>query len=140
MLVEQGLGRYDQARRAEAALDRAVAHERFLDRMQRGVAAHTLDRRHARAIGAHGQRQARAREPSVDEHGAGAAGALAAAFLGSEQLQAVAQELDQRPVAGDIHALRTVVDGQLHHGHYDALSSARPVTTRLSQTRSISRR
>src|SRR5262245_6784269 len=140
MLVEQRLGGDHHTWGAETALNRAVTHERVLDGVKRRVGADALDRHHAHAIGADSERQASARQPAVDQHRACTARSLAAAFLGSEQSEAVAQQLDQRPVPGNVYVDGTIVDGELQDGHYPTLPSTRPVTTRRTHVRSMSRR
>src|SRR5262245_30306966 len=140
MRVEQRLDGDHHTRGAETALNGAVTHERVLDGVERRVGADALDRHHAHTIGADSERQASTRQPAVDQHGARTAGSLAAALLGSKQSQAVAQQLDQRPVPGYVYLDSTIVDGELQDGHYATLPSTRPVTTRRTHVRSMSRR
>src|SRR5207253_596620 len=69
----------DLARRAEAALVAVVLHERGLHRMEASRLAEALDRRDFVAVLHHGEREARADAPSVDDHRTRAALALVAA-------------------------------------------------------------
>ena len=60
------------------------------------AARDALDRQDIGAVGAHRQREAGIDPPAVDQHGAGAALAAVAALLGSGQVQALAQQVEQR--------------------------------------------
>src|SRR5262245_10591380 len=80
--IEQRLGRHQHARGTEAALGREVLHEGHLQGMQvrpLGEAERGLDRAAGASLG---QREAGELGLAVDQHGAHAAGALAAAELG----------------------------------------------------------
>ena len=94
--------------RAEAALERVLGDERLL---QRGGAAgrEALDRHDLVARGRLGEQQAGVDGPAVDEHRAGAAGALSAGELRPEQLEIVAQDGEQ-PAARGLHDVALSVD------------------------------
>jgi hypothetical protein len=85
----------DQARRAEAALHRALVHEGLLHRGEAAVRAEALDGGDLPAGGRRRQHQARAHEHAVDEHGARAALALLAGCLGAGQAEPLAQDVEQ---------------------------------------------
>src|SRR5262245_7024638 len=143
MLGEQRGGGHEEAWRAEPALDGAVADEGVLQRRQAALGGEPLHRLDGGTAGAGGEGEARAREPTVDEDRAGAARPLAAALLGPEQVEPVAQHFQERPVRGHFHAHGAAVhrEGQrdaFHHARPD--SAARPVSTRRVHTRSMSRR
>ena len=92
--------RDDLARRAEAALERVLLDERPLQRRQRALVAEALDRRRRRALGLRGEQDAREHRAPVDEHGAGAAGALGAGDLRAREADLVAQHLGERRALG----------------------------------------
>ena len=70
--------------------------ERRLHGMQRVALRHALDGEDVRAVMADRQRQAGIDPPAVDQDRAGAALPAVAAFLGSGQVQALAQQIEQR--------------------------------------------
>src|SRR5439155_16401013 len=94
--IEQRLGRDEEARRAEAALQRRVLEELLLQRVQLLALSQALDRLDRLALGLGAEHQARADEPPVDDDAAGAAIARAAAFLAAGEMQVVAQHVEQR--------------------------------------------
>src|SRR5271168_4318043 len=71
--LKQRLGGDQQARRAEAALQRRMFQEFSLQRMQKVPARHALDRLDRVALGLDGEHQARADQTAVDGYAAGAA-------------------------------------------------------------------
>ncbi len=79
--VEQRLGGEQHAGRAVAALGGEVLHERLLQRVQAGAFGKAGDSGDLGALHRLGQRNAGELRPAVDQHGAGAAGALAAAIF-----------------------------------------------------------
>ena len=87
------VGRGDQdARRAEAALQRVMTAERLLQRPPRQA----LDRAHVAAVGLHGEHQARAHGDAVELDGARAADAVLAADVRARQAELVSQEVAQQ--------------------------------------------
>src|SRR5215472_120540 len=94
--VEQRLGSDQQARRAEAALQRRMFQEFSLQRMQVVPARHALDRLNLVAFRLDRKHQARADQAVVDRHAAGAAVARAAALLAAGQIELVTQDVEQR--------------------------------------------
>ena len=95
--VEERLGGEDHAGRAEAALGGEAVGEGALQRVQRAVRRRALrasrPRRPRRA--AAGTRQESV-ELAVDQHGAGAAGALPAADLGGGEAELVAEHVGEK--------------------------------------------
>src|SRR5262249_57395682 len=85
----------DLAGGAISALERGAIDEGALERMQGVTLGETLDRRDLRAILHDRQREARKHAAAVDEHRAGPALAVIAAFLGSRQVELVAQCVEQ---------------------------------------------
>src|SRR5690349_13630527 len=63
--------------------------------MQRVALGHALDGLDLGALGFHREHETRAHHGAVDRHGAGAAVAGGAAFLGAGELQLVAQHVEQ---------------------------------------------
>ena len=63
-----------------------------------------------------GEGEAAVDPPAVDQHGAGAALSMIAAFLGAGQVQVLAQRVEQRGAGIQIEVAHGTVDGQ-RHGH-----------------------
>ena len=103
--------RHDLAGRAVAALEGIVLDERRLHRMQAAIVGQALDRGDRLALAHHRQRQAGHDAPAIQQDGAGAALAEAAALLGAGQVQPVAQRVEQRGARIDLHIAWLVVDG-----------------------------
>src|SRR5687768_9292935 len=92
MLVQQLARHEDESGRAEAALEGAGLDERFLDRVELFI---VFDSRHLRAFDEAGDIKAARYRASVDQHGAAAAQALAAAFARADEAELVAQHFHQ---------------------------------------------
>ena len=92
---EQVVARDDQARGAEAALDRAGVDERLLDRVQLARRREPLDGHDLAALGLRGQHEAGADQRAVEVDRAGAALALLARVLGARQAEPLAQRVEQ---------------------------------------------
>src|SRR3954469_225211 len=107
---EEGLERHEDARGAEAALQRVLLMERLLKRVQILV-GEALDRADARPAGLDGKRQAGADRLAVELDRARAAGALLAADLGPGQ-PALADEVGERGPRLDVAGVRHAVDQQ----------------------------
>ena len=58
-----------------------------------------------------------ARRDAVEMHGAGAAEAAAAAELGADEIEVIAQDPEQRRLRIDVELDGAVVDGQRNDGH-----------------------
>ena len=84
--------------RAVAALERLGLEERLLDRVEPAVLLEALDRDDLLARGLGDRRLAGRRRLAVEQHRAGAALPLAAAVLGAGQVEAVAQDREERLV------------------------------------------
>src|SRR5205823_8791922 len=89
--IEVGFGAHQEAGGAEAALEPAGLDEGALEGVELAVDGEALDRRDGVAFGLGGEHQARVDGQAVDQDRAGAAVAVAAAFLGAEEAQLVAQ-------------------------------------------------
>src|SRR5216683_6294205 len=94
--VQQRLGSDQQARRAEAALQRRMFQEFSLQRMQIVPARHALDGLDLVASCLDRKHQARADQAAVDRHAAGATVARAAPLLAAGQMQLITQDVEQR--------------------------------------------
>ena len=113
---QQRHARHDHARRAVAALHRVDLEERLLDGVQPAVLLEPFDGGD-RLAGRRGRgRDAGAGGPAVDQHGAGAALALAAAVLGAGQVELVAQDAS-RLWSGPISTGGGAVHEQVHVRH-----------------------
>src|ERR1017187_3511896 len=86
---------HDHARRAIAALKRALRQERLLHRMQLAADSQALDGHDVLLVHVADVCDARGRALAVDEHRAGAALALATAEFCPGQLQILAQHFEQ---------------------------------------------
>src|SRR5690348_12369710 len=112
-LGDAGHRRYQLARGAVAALEGVVLGEGLLDRVQ--LPARSRQALHggdlpARAL--HDQGQAAVHPAPVDQHGAGAAGALVAALLGPGEPRFLAQPVEQGGPGRDDGGPVAVVDPQ----------------------------
>ena len=96
VFVQQRQRGHDHARRAVAALQCAHVPERLLQRVQLAVAREALDGRDLLAGEVADFPLARARRLAIDQDGAGAALAFAAAVLAAGQIEIVAQHAEQR--------------------------------------------
>ena len=94
--VEQPLRREDHAGRAEAALHRKAVREGALQRMHLAALGETFQRLDRAPLDALAPGQAGKLQLAVDQHRAGAAGALAAAVLRRGQPELVAQHVDEQ--------------------------------------------
>ena len=111
--AQQRLGAHQHARRADAALRRAVGDEGALQRRQRAVGAgEAFDRRHRAAVALADADDARADLLAVEQHRAGAAVAGVAADLGAGQAELVAQRVGEAParIAGELARAAVDVD------------------------------
>ena len=99
-LGEHARRRAELARGAIAALEGVVPEERPQQRMRlsRPPSCHrqALDRRDLRAVVRDGKREAGVGPAAVDQHRAGAALAVVAAFLGAGQPEPLAEQIEQR--------------------------------------------
>ena len=93
--VEQGLGGDEEAGRADAALQGGPFQEALLQRVQVALLGQAFDRLDRRPFGLDGQHDAAIHRHAVHQHGAGAAVAVVAAFLGAGQPQVVAEHFQQ---------------------------------------------
>src|SRR6185503_11821895 len=124
VLLQQRLGGHQEARRADAALQRRVLDELALQRMQLVALGHALDGGDRPAVRLHAQHQARAHEAAVDGDAAGAAVAGRAAFLGAGEAQLVAQHVEQRllRLAQELHGIAVHGCGYVVLGHQPFLA------------------
>src|SRR5262249_38507198 len=113
-LRDQPCRRANLPRRAVAALERIMVDERLLQRMQRALGRETLNRGYLRTVVHDGKRQARIDAPPVNEHGAGAALALIAAFFRPRQVQMLAQQVKERCAGIEHEGMMRPIDGQAY--------------------------
>ena len=112
LLIEQRLGREDDAAQAEAALRRLLVDERLLDRMRTLGRAEPFERGDLGAgYGLH-RRHARPDRLAVHDHGAGAALAEPAAELRAAQRQIVAEHVEERRRRVGIERVTAAVDAK----------------------------
>src|SRR6266545_3966911 len=91
ILGEEGGGGHQHAGNAESALGHSVADEGVLKGVEVAVAAEALDGRDRMTAGLHGEHEAGRDRRAIEVHGAGAAVAGAAAFLGSGETELLAR-------------------------------------------------
>ena len=115
VLREQGDRRHDHARRAVAALQRAGVDEGLLHRVQATVGSQSLHRGDRGAVGRPEVHGAGPHRRPVEQHGAGAALALAARVLRAGELQVVAQQVQQRRAGRRVHHSFVAVDEDPGH-------------------------
>ena len=80
-----------------------------LQRMQVFGGAQAFNRRYPITLVHDSQRQTGVNSPAVDDHGAGPALAMIAAFLGAGQMQMIPQGIEERRSGVDLHALHRPV-------------------------------
>jgi hypothetical protein len=124
--VQERLGGEDDAVQAEAALRRLGIDERLLKRVRPLDGAEPLERGHLGIGNARQGRDARPHGAAVDDGGAGAALAEAAAKLGAVQLEVIAQHVEKR--CGRVHLDRVgaAVYGEANR-HVPTFAPAGPV-------------
>src|SRR5262249_22816820 len=83
-------------------------------RMQRALGRETLNCGDLRTVVHDGKRQARIDAPPVNEHGAGAALALIAAFFRPRQVQMLAQQVKERCAGIEHEGMMRPIDDQAH--------------------------
>ena len=121
---EQVVGRHQDPRRAEAALERVVAPERLLKRCERAVPREPLDRDDLCAVDLRGEQQARAHGDAVELHGARAADAVLAADVRPGEPELVAEEVGEEEPRLDVLAVAPAVDGHVDRDHAAPLPRA----------------
>src|SRR6266516_3282895 len=126
---QQIRGRDDQARSAEAALDRAGLGEGLLDGVQPAVLAQTFDGHQLVPVRLGGKDEACADELAVQQHGARSALALLARVLRARQTEPLAENVEQTLARPHVGLMALAVDGQLD-SHCRQRSRARSVRTR----------
>ena len=115
------MGGGDHAGRAEAALQRVMLTEGFLQGRELGVTGEPFDGHDLGALGLHREHQAGAHGCAVDENRAGAAHAVLAAHMGAGQPQMMAQAIRQREPRLDVDLDLSTVDAKFHrHGRVTA--------------------
>ena len=105
-LIQQRLGRQQHAGRAITTLNGGIVDERLLQGMQMGGIAQTLDGENLLAFRLDGKVQAGVHGSAIDQHGASAALAGAAAFLGAGQPNALADDMQQQVFGIDFQRIR----------------------------------
>src|SRR5437762_3538628 len=95
VIVEQLFCHQHETRRAEAALERAGLNKGLLHRIEPAVASEVLDGQNLGAIGERCEVKTTRHGVAVDQHGAAAAQSLPAALACAEQVELLAQQLDQ---------------------------------------------
>ena len=115
-LRDQPQCRHDLAGRTVAALQGVVLDEGLLKRMERPVRGHAFDGGDAPAVLHRRQHEAGIGAPAIDQHGAGAAGAEVAAFLGAVKLQPLAQHVEQGGGSRHRQAMPGAIDLERHVG------------------------
>ncbi len=117
VLVEQRLGGEDLPVLAEAALRHLLVDPRLLHRMQPAVLRQAFERRDLGALHLRHRPDARPHRLALDQHGARAALAEAAAEARTRQVEIVAQDVEQRRGGLHVHRVRLAVDPQGDGSH-----------------------
>ena len=121
----QQVGRsHDHARRAVAALQPVVLPERLLERMQRALLAHSLDRLDLGAVRLDGEQRARLDRLTVEVDRARAAVGRVAADVRAGEAERFTQEVDQEQAGFDVGALLSTIDG--HRDPYGTSHASPP--------------
>ena len=88
-----------------------VLPERLLQRMQRALLAHSLDRLDLGAVRLDGEQRAGLDRLTVEMHGARAAVGRVAADVRAGEAERFTQEVDQEQAGFDVGALLSTIDG-----------------------------
>jgi hypothetical protein len=120
ILIEQGPGRQDHPRRAEAALNRPVLNKRSLEGVEVSIhISQSLNGGDAHSLRLHDRKDAGIDGLSIDENGAGAAFPHATAFLCSGELKLISENLQERQAGFNLDLYRLAIqfkmDGLFHH-------------------------
>src|SRR5207302_1752803 len=116
--LEQRYGRQDHSGHAVAALHGAFLDEGFLDRMQFPVLRQSFDGLDFAPSDLRNLCLAGSDRTAIEQHGAGAALAFAAAVFGSREIQVFAQHLEQGAPGLCGNALRFSVERELKVGFH----------------------
>src|SRR2546428_9929014 len=95
MLLEEGLGREQEPRSAESALQPVVLAERLLDGMEPLAVGQSLHGRDDGAVELDREEQAASHRLAVEQHRAGTAHAVLASDVRAGQVEVVAEEIGQ---------------------------------------------
>ena len=106
VLREQRGGCDELTRRADAALEPAVADERILERRERLSVREALDRRDSATVDEDGRQETGGEELSTDKNAARAAYPDGAALFGPGQSEVIAQHVDEAPIRANLERLR----------------------------------
>jgi hypothetical protein len=113
VFIEEGYRGQHQSRGAEAALDCAFFHERFLNRMKAAsTSAESLNCEDLLALSFNGKIEARVDGFTVQEDGASAALAFLAGALGSGQTEILAKNVQQSAPRWNGKIVRLAIDPQ----------------------------
>src|SRR4029078_4093832 len=129
-------GAQEHARRAVAALQALLLPERLLQRVHRAV-GERLDGRDLLAVGLDGERDAGADRLAVHEDGARPADAVLAADVRADEVEVLAQEVDEQGPRLDVALVADPVDGgrDPHDAPPRARASARSTQARATRRR-----
>ena len=117
VLLEQRRRDEHHPGRAEAALQPVLGLEPLLNRVQRPVLHHSLDRGDLTAVRLHREEGARLDRRAVEPHGARPAARRVAADVRPGQAERLAQEVDEQQARLDVDRVRHAVDGDFDiHG------------------------
>src|SRR5690606_31475879 len=100
VVLEEVCGGHDHARYAEPALDCPLLDERALQRAELSLPRQAFDGRDLPSVRFHGQDEAGVHCLSVHPDGAGATLAFRATLLRPDQIEVVAEDVEQRVVGG----------------------------------------
>src|SRR5262249_7473927 len=133
IVIEQRLGRDDEARCAEAALQRAMLKELALDRVELAAIGDAFDRLDLATLRFGGEHEAGADHLAVEHDRAGAAIARAAAFLAAGQLETAPERVEQHLARLAQEIDRVTVDrrGNQNLAHIASPARCRAMTTTL---------
>ena len=114
VLGQEGHQREQEARGAEAALQRVRFAKGLLQRVERAVGGgQPFDRGDLATVHLHAEQQTRAHRLAVDEHRAGAAHSVLAADVGAGQPELVPQQVREQQPRLDAQPVHRAVDADL---------------------------
>src|SRR5262249_609145 len=132
--LEQRLAGHQEARRADAALERCMLEELLLQRMELLALGQALDRLDAPAADLAAQHETGADQAAVERHAAGAAVAGGTAFLAAGEIQGVAQDVEE-----GFFGVAEELDRVTVHGGFDMVLGHQLVLARSSAIRAARR-
>ena len=121
VVPQQLESRQDHSGSAKAALERVVLLKRLLQRMERLIRREPFNGENLFAVGLGGKEQTGTNRATIEQHRAGAAHAVLAADVGSDQAEIMAQKIDERATRLDRSRLAYAVDNERNRNFFSLM-------------------